>query len=342
MYRIVCVIVFLFSSLRLVSAEGDSLLHYDYQWRGINGERSCSVDIDAKLLDYYRTQRGHVAVYYEESGYRSGSSYCGFMFSEYDRQFIRSLVDVLCPSMSSEKDRIREAMLFVQSLRYETDEKSKGTDEYVRFPLETLADGVGDCEDKSILLAALLSEMGADFIMLFPPDHLALGILCDSVQNAYPFKFEGKDYYYVETSTTHWAIGQIPEEYLSSPIEIAPCVRTPVVVLKQHKFESQSDYYYGKSLCKITLRLVNLGPTRAKNIRVHWMLMEEERRGWTLLGEGDSYLEDLLEGETRTDVVRFGAVIGDRSRLSVTVSSNASLDQVMEVNLHPSREKRRW
>lgn len=335
-------IAFLLLVFPLVAAENDSLLHFDYQWKGIDGERSCSLDINARLLDYYRNRRGHTAIYYEESGYRVASSYCGFMFSEYDRKAIRALADVLCPSMASEKDKIQEVLLFVQSLRYESDEKSKGMDEYVRFPIETLADGIGDCEDKSILMAALLSEMGIDFILLFPPDHLALGVSCDSVQNAYPFKFEGKEYYYVETTNTHWAIGQIPPEYLSSPVEMAPCVHTPVVVLKENKFESQSISYYAGARCKITLKLVNLGPTRAKHLRVHWKLMEKERRGWTLLGEGDSYLEDLLEGESRTDVVQFDCVIGDRSRLAVTISSNAALDQVMEVNLHPAREKRRW
>ncbi|HHG85782.1 MAG TPA: hypothetical protein ENJ82_13625, partial [Bacteroidetes bacterium] len=46
---------------------------------------------------------------------------------------------------------------FVQYLDYKDEEG-----EYPRYPAETLVEGAGDCEDTSILLSALLRELGYD------------------------------------------------------------------------------------------------------------------------------------------------------------------------------------
>ncbi|MEK6849888.1 MAG: hypothetical protein AABY01_04960, partial [Nanoarchaeota archaeon] len=52
------------------------------------------------------------------------------------------------------------AISFVQSLPYTSDSVTTPFDEYPRFPYETLYDDGGDCEDTSILGAAMLQELG--------------------------------------------------------------------------------------------------------------------------------------------------------------------------------------
>jgi len=51
---------------------------------------------------------------------------------------------------------------FVQQLPYTSDRVTTPYDEYPRFPLETLYEKGGDCEDTAILAATILKEMGYD------------------------------------------------------------------------------------------------------------------------------------------------------------------------------------
>ena len=327
-------IAWLILHLHALAVEGDSLIHVTYRWDCLGKERQCSLDVSQRLYDYYRNQRKHLAYYYEDSGYGSAESYCGFMFSEYSRDVIKSLAEQLMVSALSHKEKIMAALSFVQSLKYVLDEESKAQEEYVRYPVETLVDGEGDCEDKTALLAALLKEMGEDFVIIILPDHLALGVQCDAADHTNPIKYDGKTYYYVESTTPKWAIGQIPSEYASSSFEVAHWISSPVLVLKKSWFESRSYSVWSEATCKVILQMFNLGPGRSTGIKAHWEILERKRRKWKLLAQGDSYLDDMQEGEERIDTIPFQGVIGDKSRLRVVLSSNASRDQIVEIDLY--------
>ena len=84
-------------------------------------------------------------------------------------------------------DEVIECVIaFVQSLSYKTDKETGHTGNYPRTPLVTLAEGVGDSEDLSILSAAILDKMGyaaavlsysdIDFNQKHVPHAAALGI----------------------------------------------------------------------------------------------------------------------------------------------------------------------
>ena len=103
-----------------------------------------------------------------------------------------------------DSDRYAELMtVFAQSITYRTDP----VDLSPKFPVETLVEGDGDCDDKTLLLAGLLSREGYDVaIMLFEPEkHVALGL-----KTAGP-DYNGSGYAYVET-TTGGFIGMVPDE----------------------------------------------------------------------------------------------------------------------------------
>jgi len=59
------------------------------------------------------------------------------------------------------------------NIRYTTDEKAWGVEEYFAKPEETLALGQGDCDDKSFLLASLLIAAGHDarVVFMYPKMH---------------------------------------------------------------------------------------------------------------------------------------------------------------------------
>jgi len=84
-----------------------------------------------------------------------------------------------------------------QNINYTKDPYNNGFD-YPRFPIETLVDEKGDCEDSAILLVTLLKFFGYDAVLIQVPGHMAVGISCGNCNSYY--NFEGKRYAYIETT----------------------------------------------------------------------------------------------------------------------------------------------
>ena len=102
-------------------------------------------------------------------------------------------------------DRYAELLtVFAQSLTYRTDP----VDLSPKFPVETFVEADGDCDDKTLLLGALLAREGYDVaILLFEPEeHVALGIR--STGEGYA----GTGYDFVET-TAPALIGMVPDSF---------------------------------------------------------------------------------------------------------------------------------
>ena len=72
-------------------------------------------------------------------------------------------------------DRYAELLIaYVRSLPYKTDRNAP----LPKFPVETVADGQGDCDDKSLLLAALLAREGYDVVLMSfrAEEHMTVGL----------------------------------------------------------------------------------------------------------------------------------------------------------------------
>ena len=108
---------------------------------------------------------------------------------------------------------------FVQSLPYVSDLESTGLREYYRYPVETLCAGFGDCEDKSFLLAAVLKEMGCDVALIRFDDHMGIGIAGVESGGAY-FEYDGRKYYYLETTANGLGVGDMPDEMLGKSAKV--------------------------------------------------------------------------------------------------------------------------
>lgn len=108
----------------------------------------------------------------------------------------------------------------VQQMHYASD-ILVGFDDYTKFPMQTLNDGTGDCEDMSILTAAILKELNFDVKLIFLsiPDgrtHVAIGVW--GIDN-YPGTYWSKDnrkYFYIETTNLGWDFGEYPTEFSGS------------------------------------------------------------------------------------------------------------------------------
>jgi transglutaminase-like putative cysteine protease len=111
-------------------------------------------------------------------------------------------------------DLVEYLVAFVQEgIPYVTDPDNGGYD-YPRFPIETIVDGKGDCEDKAALLASILNVYGYDAVLLSPPGHMAVGIRCEDCEEG-TYELDGNKYIYVETTVKGWPIGIVPPQFES-------------------------------------------------------------------------------------------------------------------------------
>lgn len=123
----------------------------------------------------------------------------------------------------SGKELVAYLAAFVQqNVVYTKDPYNNGYD-YPKYPIETLYEKKGDCEDSAILLVGLLKTFGFDAILIKLPSHIAVGVASEGWGTSY-YNLENKKYAYIETTSPNWAIGQIPNEYLKTSAEL---LKTP-------------------------------------------------------------------------------------------------------------------
>lgn len=122
-------------------------------------------------------------------------------------------------------------LAFVQQcIRYDSDLHTTVAGEWPRYPLETLVDGVGDCEDNVILAAAVLKRMGFNVALLYYPGHCALGVAgAEDLPGVYVEDSQtGVRYFYGETTAKGWSLGQVPPKYRQMSPEGIEVVRMMV------------------------------------------------------------------------------------------------------------------
>jgi len=100
---------------------------------------------------------------------------------------------------------------YVQSMTYESPEGEQTP----RFPVETIVEGKGDCDDTSILLAGLLEREGYDTALLYfeEENHMAVGVRGPGGG------FMGTGYEYIET--TGFSLPGVATEHLQNGMTLA-------------------------------------------------------------------------------------------------------------------------
>ena len=154
---------------------------------------------------------------------------------------------------------------FVQNLPYTEDSVTSPYDEYPRFPLETLIEGGGDCEDTAILTATLLKELGQDVMLIRLPGHMAVGVACGECDGTY-YVAAGKRYYYIETTGAGWGIGQIPPQYEYEKARLFPLLAQPVIDVDMNYQLINSTLR--RSTYEIAVIVRNEGSKAAENLKV--------------------------------------------------------------------------
>ena len=123
-------------------------------------------------------------------------------------------------------NQANNVMKFIQTcIPYSSDMDTTGHQDWARYPIETLVEGTGDCEDVAILCASVLARLGFSVILLCYPNHLAFGVAgADELSGDYIVDAKtGRKYFYGEATAKGWHLGQIPPKYRGiEPEDIFP------------------------------------------------------------------------------------------------------------------------
>jgi hypothetical protein len=217
---ILTLLISITAPFQVAHAQSSDYYQMTYSWN-YQGHWTWNLDIPKALYDAYKSVSEYTRIQNGVRGY-------GFLVTTHD-SYIQSLTDKLTQISNengfSEYEKVSFALAFVQSLPYTSDDVTTLWDEYPRFPIETLVDNGGDCEDTSILFATIVKQMGYGVVFINPEGHYAVGVLGEDTLEGYYWTYPtGSDnrYYYCETTGDGFEIGELPDDYVSEKAYIYP------------------------------------------------------------------------------------------------------------------------
>lgn len=218
----------------------------EFTWQYQGAKYNFHIEVPIELLEWDRKVRGIVDKYYDiKNGYEQSvflSSLPGDL-----RQLVISTSDNLnyniVPWVTEEGNYKFAGLLGDRLARQAKDDGYDyfRTAEFVlsfvggaipykeaklQLPAQTLIDD-GDCDCKSVLLSAILKNMGYKVALLKYPTHEAVGIAFSENQlpkgkNLSYYDYNGTKYFFCETTTAGWSIGQISDKTMLNKAVVFP------------------------------------------------------------------------------------------------------------------------
>ncbi len=111
-----------------------------------------------------------------------------------------------------------------QAIPYVNDPYNDGWD-YPKYPIETLFEQGGDCEDVAALLVVLLTTFGFDAVLVSLPGHMAAAVECSYGKCGSGYYHNGKRYSFIEATSDN-KIGYMPSNYASTTPQVLEVKRT--------------------------------------------------------------------------------------------------------------------
>jgi len=294
---------YIFTTLYVMSTTSPTgYIPRSFTWDYAGSEWTWDIQVPNTLYDYYR-----------EKPRPPTEDYSVYITHPLDDYFIADLVQRIegtaWQNSFNEYETVSVAVSFVQSLPYAYDNVTTPYDEYPRYPIETLVDNGGDCEDTSILLAAILNAMDYDIVLLNPPKHVAVGILGGEGIHGVHYEHNGGKYFYIETTGEGWEIGEIPDEYKGESAYIYDIVPIPILA---HNWTTTTRG------CHVTLKVMvkNLGTARADDVYIFAGFDAGSEMVWN---SEKSSLFDLEPGYSTTITLKLDAPVRKYTRLIVKI-----------------------
>lgn len=270
----------------MVPGDGEHARHFAWAFQGETWTYDMAIP-DTVYQDF-RARDRPLRMLQGEDGMIRMHAYDLYVSEPSDDAFVDALaagfVDTAAARGWDDATRAGFVLAFVQSLPYTSDNVTSPFDEYPRFPVETLVDEGGDCEDTTVLLGALLAAMGHEVVLLSPPGHMALGVVLEGVHAPF-YEHQGKKYHYVETTGSGWRIGEVPEPYADVSVQVFGTAPTPL--LEAHMEVGPAED--GRQ--RFTLRARNVGTAPAHDVVLSASLQD----GDDLRYDRRACREDVLE-----------------------------------------------
>ena len=202
--------------------EADDYFDVQYEWNYRGSRWEYNTQVPKSIYEHFSSEK-------------RTASYREYVLDPLDDEWMGGIANLFSQEAEEEGweewETVSFVLSFVQSMPYTSDEVTTGYDEYPRYPVETIVDGGGDCEDTSILFASIVREMGYGVVLLelSEDDHMAAGVLVsrESVDNwrgDYPLTYyttqDNKIYAYCETTGQGWELGHKPDDLISESARI--------------------------------------------------------------------------------------------------------------------------
>jgi len=211
-----------------------------------NNEYSVSIDIP---LEYY--------LYYKNKPHNMGSNFenlTAFITPDdyYINLLLQQIDDFNMKAIGSQTAMIINPLEKIVQSNYYISDWHSGFDEYPKYPIETIFEGNGDCEDLSFLLATMLKSTSDNIYygirapyysisLIRFPNHLGVGLSYENSEtktaeenfnyilnfnpetkiNGY-YQHNAKKYFYIESTNTEFEFGEIPLELKGQEVQIYP------------------------------------------------------------------------------------------------------------------------
>lgn len=287
-------------TLSSVESSDPQAIHMHYEWKYEHNEYSWDIAIPSELRQYAEN-KPRISSSQVQSVSRRYSTY---ITDPRDDNLLKTMVasidNLVTKEGLSEVERLYTAITFVQSVPYGYDTETTGQVEYPRYPVETLVDNVGDCEDTSILMGALLREMGYDVaLIIYENIHTALGVCETDDMNFYGtyYQKEGKRYYYLETTSEGRGVGEIPDKYSGKSASVFGIIPVPIFT---HTWQSS---WYGTSQT-VTVIVKNEGTAAAEGVSVKVGFEDTNSQLWNVQDSESFNLEPNSEGTVALQLQR--------------------------------------
>ena len=272
----------------LTLVQKDPLDSWIFQWDYL-GSRTLEIPGVDWFYNYYKNMKRFNII-----------DYSAYVFDQYDDYYIEFLAHQLLSlkNLQTNIEIINFIASFVQDIEYQKDDLENGTYEYPRYPLETLKEKHGDCEDKAILTAALLESLGYNVSLIRLPQHMAVGVNLNETIPGYSYYID--QYYFLESTTLFMPVGKIPPEYQSlTNITVYPISSRPLLI---HSWKNATRFTISTGIDYVSVAVIveNLGTTAASDVEIRGAFYDntsrvynQERMSISSIAIGETCLVEL-------------------------------------------------
>lgn len=262
----------------------DPISSWEYRWRYLGDNTMSIPDVDWFYAYYKNLKRFDIIDYAAYVFDYTDDSYLSFVANQ-----LLSLTDA-----TDNMTKINFIASFIQGITYELDDPLNESYEYPRYPLETLSEHHGDCEDKAILAASLLHSIGYNVSLIRLPSHMAVGVHLNETIPVYTPYID--EYYFLETTTPHIPLGKVPSEYQGlTNVTVYPISPRPLLI---HHWKNATRYTIsnGVAYVKVHMIIENLGSAIAPYIEVRGAFYDDENQSYN---EQITVVSSLAAGDKR-------------------------------------------